>query len=493
MRSVLNHFTRKIHRRWQSSIVIKLAVSIACLIAVSMSILGYTLASNQAEVIRQQIYRNGLSISDLVSAGMTEMVFTDDRFGLQVMNNSLVKNAEILGSAVYNNNGEVYASGGHIPDFTWAELLERTELMEGERRFLNWQIVREDSAEAVVSFISKIQFQNVTAGYVLVTFSMKILDEMIYNLLKNIIATTVLLIVLVSIVAVIMSRRIAHPIKELVRGTERVAEGDLDTIIEHKRLDELGSLTDAFNRMTWEMKKKKQVELVLSNFLDGDVAKEMLNQLDDISIGSKQVNATVLFVDIVGFTSLTEKLPPEEVIEFLNEFFSYTATCSRVFYGSVDKFIGDCAMVLFGVPFENDDHSYNAVACAFVIQKLLIENNRRREREGKCAVQVKIGIDGGEMMAGVMGGQNRMDYTVVGDKVNTASRLCGIGKAEEIIISDSVYHLTANRIKATRNKSVFVKGKQFKVKTWTVESVTFEHPRVITELIHDILEERPVD
>src|SRR5690606_17425380 len=124
--------------------------------------------------------------------------------------------------------------------------------------------------------------------------------------------------------------------------------------------------------------------------------------------------------------------------ELLNEYFAYFTLCGRLFFGTVDKFIGDCAMIVFGAPKHNPDHRFNAIACASVMLRLLEQVNELRRERGQREVQVRIGVNSGEMMAGIVGGSQRMEYTVVGDTVNVASRLSRIARPGEMVVGEAV-------------------------------------------------------
>src|SRR5512142_121347 len=125
--------------------------------------------------------------------------------------------------------------------------------------------------------------------------------------------------------------------------------------------------------------------------------------METVERGGRRVEATVLFADIAGFTSLSENMHPEEVSALLNEYFSCIAQAAHAFHGHVDKYIGDCAMLLFGVPAEDDDHVFHATACAVVIQRAIHTLNQRREADGLVPVHFRIGINNGVMLAGNMG------------------------------------------------------------------------------------------
>jgi adenylate cyclase len=241
--------------------------------------------------------------------------------------------------------------------------------------------------------------------------------------------------------------------------------------------------------MSQGLYRKNQVESLLDQFLAKDIANEVLRQLDTVQVGGERVTATVLFVDIVGFTNRSEKMSPEEVADFLNEWFNYFIICARMYFGTVDKFIGDCAMVVFGAPKENPNHQFHAVACAVLMQKLARSHNARRRLKDQPPVELRIGINTGQMLAGILGTQQRKEYTVVGDSVNLASRLCSEAAAGQTIISqESFQALSAeHKIVAHAHRKNSVRGKEIPIDTYIVEDVQKQYQGTMDSLIEDVL------
>jgi adenylate cyclase len=139
----------------------------------------------------------------------------------------------------------------------------------------------------------------------------------------------------------------------------------------------------------------------------------------------------------------------------------------------LDKYMGDCAMLAFGVPEPDDDHAFHAITCALVIQRLIAEENQQRERRGEPTVHFRLALNSGRMLAGNMGSAERMQYTVVGDSVNLASRLCTIGDADQIIITEEMLQRPGirDRVIARRYESIRLRGIRRPVTTWLVEDL----------------------
>jgi adenylate cyclase len=150
------------------------------------------------------------------------------------------------------------------------------------------------------------------------------------------------------------------------------------------------------------------------------------------------VDASVLFVDIRGFTGISEGKKPEVIVELLNDYFKRITDIIMAYGGHLNKFVGDEAMVMFGAPLENPNHARAAVEAARDIQREIQTVFQHHERHG-LAIQVGIGINSGEMVAGNLGSDKRMEYTVIGDNVNIASRLTSLAKPGEILMSKNTY------------------------------------------------------
>jgi adenylate cyclase len=216
--------------------------------------------------------------------------------------------------------------------------------------------------------------------------------------------------------------------------------------------------------------------------------------LDQIKLGGKHVNGSVLFADIVGFTSLSEQLPADEVASLLNEYFTYISMATDLYHGTIDKYMGDCAMIVFGVPDEDPDNKFHAVACAVMIQQLVNRLNAIRIKNNKVAIHFRIGVNSGTMLAGNMGSSQRMQFTVVGETVNLASRLHTVAGADQVIITEHLYKSRniQSRIQAYSHKSIKLRGIAEPVSTYIVTNLAAGYQSTIDAQITEILASRDV-
>lgn len=223
-----------------------------------------------------------------------------------------------------------------------------------------------------------------------------------------------------------------------------------------------------------DITKEKRMKSTLSQYMTKEIAEQVLNNQN--SLQGKRQNVTVLFSDIRNFTSLSERSQPEEVVTLLNEYFDRMIDVIFKYEGTLDKFIGDAIMALFGAPITKDDNAFRAVNSAIDMMKSLKEFNQKRTEQGLFNIDIGIGVNSGEVLAGNVGSEKRMEYTVIGDAVNLASRLESLTKQfpYKIIVSEYVYEQVKNDFDFDFLDVVNVKGKDIPVKIYGVQDHYFK-------------------
>ncbi|MCR4989297.1 MAG: adenylate/guanylate cyclase domain-containing protein [Lachnospiraceae bacterium] len=215
--------------------------------------------------------------------------------------------------------------------------------------------------------------------------------------------------------------------------------------------------------------KRRHTLDVFKKYVAPEVVESLQKSGDfEIKLGGEKRNIAVLFVDIRGFTPLSESLNPEQVVGILNEYLKLVTDCIFRHGGTIDKFIGDAAMAVFNAPFDLDDYVFKAVASALDIcegGKTL--GVRLKEEYGKD-VNFGVGVNFGEAVVGNIGSDYRMDYTAIGDTVNTSARLESNAKAGQILISEYVYEEIKDRIEASEVGEIPLKGKSNKIMVYSV-------------------------
>ncbi len=177
---------------------------------------------------------------------------------------------------------------------------------------------------------------------------------------------------------------------------------------------------------------------------------------------------TILFADIRGFTSMSESRSAKEVVDMLNEYFERMVRIIFEFEGTLDKFIGDEIMAIFGAPVSHGDDAYRAVRAALAMQQELRRFNEERSNRGEAPVHVGIGINTGEVVAGYIGSSQALEYTVIGDAVNTGSRLCSLARAGQVLVSEPTLRQLGDRFEVEAMPPTPVKGKSLPLRSYRV-------------------------
>src|SRR5205807_8720561 len=206
----------------------------------------------------------------------------------------------------------------------------------------------------------------------------------------------------------------------------------------------------------------------LERFLSPEVA-EMVVANPDIRLGGVNQKVSVMFADIRGFTPMSEKMGPEQVVEILNEYFTRVTDVIFDYGGTLDKYLGDAVMAVFGAPISKGNDAAHCVNSAIQIQRLLIELNRDAALRKWPELRVGIGINTGIVTAGNIGSPRRIDYTVIGDTVNTASRLMSNAAGSQILISQSTAGELGSGFNMKSLPPLLVKGRSEPVKVFDVK------------------------
>ncbi|MFW6366245.1 MAG: CHASE2 domain-containing protein [Spirochaetota bacterium] len=214
-------------------------------------------------------------------------------------------------------------------------------------------------------------------------------------------------------------------------------------------------------RIFSEQKEKLYIRKTFSKFVSKGVVDELLRHPEKVKLGGEKKNLTVLFSDIRGFTSISEQLTPEELVEHLNIYLQTMTDIVINYDGTLDKYIGDAIMAFWGAPIPQEDHAFRACSAAIEMMSALDGLNRTWESEGKPPLEIGIGLNSGDMVVGNMGSASRMDYTLMGDNVNLGARLEGTNKVygTHIIISEYTYEVVKDRVYARELDHIRVKGK----------------------------------
>lgn len=269
-----------------------------------------------------------------------------------------------------------------------------------------------------------------------------------------------LLILSVAILFIyFFSKTLSEPIKQLALATQEIIKGHFGAKIPKKSEDEIGDLTEAFNSMSTGLEEREKLKGALGKFVNKEIAQRALN--GDLSLGGERKEGTIFFSDIRSFTSISESLEPEEVVEFLNEYMTLMVEIIYKTGGVVDKFIGDAIMALWGIPVSKGNDIVNCLDASLEMRQRLIAFNQKRYKQNKPEIKIGCGINSGPVVAGQIGSEDRLEYTVIGDTVNLASRIEALNKpfGTDILITEYTYNEIKELYSCVAMDKIKVKGK----------------------------------
>lgn len=260
--------------------------------------------------------------------------------------------------------------------------------------------------------------------------------------------------------AFVLSTVMVKNIRQISKNAQLVGKGNLQIQFDVKSKDEIGMLSSTLNQMVNGLIERDKVKNALGKFVNPQIAEMVLKE--ELKLGGERKNCAIFFSDIRGFTAISEKLQPEEVVEFLNEYMTEMVRCVNETNGIVDKFIGDAVMATWGAALSKGNDAENAVNGALLMREALLKFNIGRGAGGKPIIQIGCGINYGPVIAGQIGSEERLEYTVIGDAVNLASRVETLNKpfGTDILITSDLYHKVESIFHVERMQAIKVKGKE---------------------------------
>jgi len=261
------------------------------------------------------------------------------------------------------------------------------------------------------------------------------------------------------LVAGVLSRSVTRPLHDLLEAVQKIRAGDLTVRTAVAGRDEIGHLGDALNEMVKGVADRDRIKEIFGRYVTTQVSEQLLEK--QISLGGERRRVTMLFSDIRDFTSMSESMSPERIIAFLNDYFSEMVDAVFEHHGVLDKFIGDGMLAVFGSLGETDGHERRAVLTALRMKARLAKINGERAVVGQPPIAIGIGVHTDEVIVGNIGSRKRLEYTVIGDGVNTCSRVEGLNKefGTTILITDSTYETVREHFEWRAMPEASLKGK----------------------------------
>ncbi|MCC6503449.1 MAG: HAMP domain-containing protein [Deltaproteobacteria bacterium] len=461
-------------------IKIKLAVILSSLLFVTTFSIGFILVAYQKASLEEQLRSMAGTITHEFANDSKIPFMQRDSLAMNLLVQNILRYPGIHDSYLLNHNFQIEAHKDLQEVGTEFKAFD-TRLFSAHNEAAPWLMEEKDG---LITFVSPIIFRSTTVGYTVVSFSDSFIQEQVRRSIQRVAVIGFVVVGLVTLLSIPLSSGLLRPVFRLFEGTKEIAMGNFDYRIPEVRKDELGTLVKSFNRMAAELKKKEILKGVFNRYVSPHLADEILKDPEKITLGGDRREVTVMFADIRGFTSIARKLEPEETVDLLNRYFTVITEVIFRFEGTVDKFMGDCVMSVFGAPIKSETHLEQGLKAAMAVKKAVEELNRVRSSEGAIALDMGIGLASGEVIAGNMGSMVRMEYTAVGDTVNLASRLTDLAGGGDILVNEAVYNAVRGKVEAEEIRGVVIKGFDHPVTLYNVREFPGDWAAEVEGIVH---------
>ncbi len=284
----------------------------------------------------------------------------------------------------------------------------------------------------------------------------------------------VAVLILSVLAAIILGRKLAQPIRRMAKSAAQVGDLDLASVepLQPSSIRELKDQATAFNRMLAGLQS-------FETYVPRTLVRQLIASGDGNQLVFEERKLTVMFTDIVGFSSMAERMSPQDAAGLLNDHFQLLGACVEAEGGTIDKYIGDALMAFWGAPDEQPDHAARACRTAKAIVEAIAVDNRRRQEQGLFPVRVRIGIHTGPVVVGNIGASGRINYTIVGDAVNATERLESLGKdldeGDDVTVlvgAETIAEAGLSQDHAQHVGAFEVKGKAARLEVFRLRSAT---------------------
>ena len=447
------------------SLKVKFSLLITGLVVLTVALVSFFLLRQQQQTLTLEMIKRGYTIAAHLAAGGKNALVANDDLTLNVLVKEASKDPDVAYVAFVDDEGVVRA---HSDVTQIARPLTRPAGMQPPGDALMVQTYRSISRGEIIDFAVPLVFRRVPVGTLYVGFSKESIETAMTTARNRATLITIAMVVIGIGGAIGLATVLSRPIFRLVAGTRAIAEGNFLITLPVASRDELGVLTESFNQMARSLREKEMIKRAFTRYVAREVVEEILKDPEQLVLTGEQREVTVLFCDIRGFTPLAERLTPPQVVSLLNEFYTMAIETTFKHDGTLDKFIGDAVMAIFGAPIAHPDHAIRAVKTGLAMRAEVGELNKRRAAAGKEPIRIGIGISLGEVVAGTVGTEDRMEYTVIGDNVNLAARLESNAKPGTILISQRTYERVQHLVEAVALGPLKVKGKEEEVEVYEV-------------------------
>ena len=393
-------------------------------------------------------------------AGGIVILYVDPSYILEDFNIDKNTNLFIVneyGEIILHTNHKAIITRKNIAENSFIKKMWASSVRSSSRIYLN----KEDNYEYLASYT---KLTNESVAIVL-----EVKEEFIFAPVERIENYNLIIMLIFMLVSILIyyyfAKIITSPIIALVKASDKVANGDYNINIISKAKDEIGWLIHSFLNMVKGLGEREKIKDAFGRFVNKEIAEKVMK--GEVTLGGERKFVAVFFSDLRGFTSRSENMEPENVVSYLNDYFTEMVKCIELTHGVVDKYIGDAIMAHWGAIGDHGNETENSIQSALMMREALIKFNQTKKYP---ITKIGCGINTGEALAGQIGSKNRLEYTVIGDTVNLASRVESLNKemGTDILITKNSYDLVKNIFKVQAMKAITVKGKSEMQQTYAV-------------------------
>jgi len=452
---------------------VKLSLLITALLTLTVLLVSAFLLRQSQRDLTDQMTKRGLTIAENLAASAKSPLLTEDELTLNVLVKDAMKDRDVAYVVIADHHGKAIA---HSDVSLVGKPVERPRGLKPLADARLVQTYRSEDQGDLIDVAVPLLFRNVPVGSLYLGFSQKSIVEALARARRNAVIISAAMVLVGIAGAVVLASLLSRPILRLMEGTRAIASGDFLVALPIPSRDEIGALTQAFNTMAKSLREKEMIKRAFTRYVAREVVDEVLKDPEKLVLTGERRDVTVLFCDIRGFTPTAERLSPEEVVALLNSFYTLLIDTTFKQEGTLDKFLGDGAMCVFGAPVYYEDHAYRAIKTALAMQAGVRELSAKRLAEGREPIAIGIGVNAGDAVAGTVGTEDRMEYTVIGDSVNLAARLESHAKSGQILVSEWTYRKVKGLVKARSLGAIKVKGKEEEIEVYEVLGLTGARP-----------------
>jgi adenylate cyclase len=446
----------------------KLSVTLAFFLLLSMFVLSYFLLQRQENNLYEESIKSGkISLTYFVDEAKVP-ILNGDTLRLNALVRKVTEVEGLLYAAIVDRENVTMAHNDLSRVGKALALPGRVgpETKEGDISYFRRSTL---DGRQILNLTRAVTFQGKVLGKVHVGLSLDFIEDRIEREKLFIYVVTVVFFLAGMAVAGLLGTNFSRPISRLVVATREISSGNYHHKVDFKRKDEFGDLAQAFNFMSHELWLKSIMRESFGRYVSTTIRDLILADPESMWLKGVRNEATIMFADVRGFTKYSESHDPEVVVEQLNEFFDIAAKNISQHDGYIDKFIGDEVLAVFGgLPDSTGNHAQDAVRAAWAMQQELA---KRASDANPILNRVGASINTGTVVSGNIGSEVRMEYTVIGDSVNVASRLNSLAGPGSIVVSETTFEVVKDFVEVTQLQPQMVKGKAKPLQPYGVDRV----------------------